>query len=135
MSHKDTPIELTVVALTFLVYGIWSCLRFFFGGFGTSIGILGIPIYFGLLGYNNIWRICALIFAWATLLVTPMVAFFIAFHRIIEKIIDYDAYHMGVLQTILYTVFYIIGFAVAFMQYKVLTSNDVRPLFTDEYVG
>ena len=135
MSGEENPIELTIVALTFLIYGIWSAIRFFFGGFGTSIGMLGIPIYYGLLRHSNLWRICALTFAWATLLITPMVTFFIVFHRVIAKIIEYDAYQMGVLQTILYTIFYIIGFAVAFMQYKVLTSNDVRPFFTDEYVG
>ena len=132
MSEKDTPIELTIVAMTFLIYGIWSLIRCFTSGFSTSIGILGIPIYFGLLRYSYIWRIWALIFACATILVTPLLAFFIAFHRVIGSFMEYDAYHFSVLKTIFLTIFYIFAFFVAVLQYKILTKDDIRILFIAE---
>lgn len=70
------PRDLRVVAYIHLVLGIGSLAEFVGrltqNHFQVAIGILGIPICFGLLRLSRGWRTCALVLLWIGLLVVPV---------------------------------------------------------------
>ena len=76
MNSTQTPTSLRIVAWIFLLSGLWSLLAMaiapFQGRITLSLGVLGIPIFFGLLHLRNGWRICALIFLWIGLIFFPI---------------------------------------------------------------
>ena len=68
----DVPILVQLVASFMILGGLWSLLeivaRFMHHQIHLDLGVLGLIIGVGLLGFQNGWRYCALVFLFVTLI-------------------------------------------------------------------
>ena len=71
------PRSVKIVAYLFLFGGICSVIDIIValtrGLIYLNLGVLGIPIFFGLLNRRNGWRVCAMVFLWIGFIVIPIV--------------------------------------------------------------
>lgn len=80
MSHRHPlPADLRAVAFVHLVTGVGALLevvvRLTQDHYQLNLGVLGIPICFGLLRRAAAWRSCALALLWMGLLLAPIAGF------------------------------------------------------------
>lgn len=126
------PIRLKVIAILFLLNGIGSAitmlLALFQSGVSIEFGILGIPIFWGLLKLRPGWRTCALVFTWFGLVLLPMFAIWMLFSN---GPTYFTLFGLRVMQIsrIWPSLGSIIFFTAAIWQYKVLTEPKIKRLF------
>lgn len=126
------PRALRVVAWLHLLMGVGSAAEILVGLTRHSIhfafGVLGIPIYFGLLRLSSGWRTCALVMLWLDLIALP-VAFYISLMGsgpVPFRVLGVD---VGEVPRVWMTVTALTAFPLIVWQYLVLVRADVRQLF------
>ncbi len=129
---QTVPTALRIVAIIHLVVGILAVITFFVlltqSTFSIQFGILGIPIYFGLLQYRNGWRICSLVLLWFGMIGLPIIGL-IAFFSHAPAYFELFGIKVAQVPKILVVFWVIPFFALAVWQYRVLTRADIRSLF------
>jgi hypothetical protein len=126
------PSALRVVAYIHLVVGILSVTKFvlllFHSTFSLEFGILGIPVFFGLLNLRNGWRVCAMVFLWFGLISFPII-FSLGLLGCVPA--HFQVFGINVVRVPGW--FVSIGavpfFLLVLWQYRVLIRPDVRRLF------
>ena len=131
----NIPTSLRVVAILQLIMGVLSVIKFFVllanGTFSIEFGILGIPIYVGLLRFRNGWRICALVIIWIGMIVTPImfIISLAAAGRTHFQLFGVNVMRIpGWVAALLVIPFFLL----VYWQYRVLTRPDIRRLFVQE---
>lgn len=131
-NERQVPRVLAVVAILFLLSGIASvadvALDLAQGELDFNLGILGIPICFGLRRFSPAWRTCALVFLWVGMLVCP-IAFLLglfgtgsaSFNLLGIRVPDIPRFWVSVAA--------IPAFVVVAWEYSVLTNPRIRNLF------
>ena len=126
------PLSLKIVACLFLITGIYSVVDIILGiaqrGIYINFGVLGIPIFWGLLNRRSGWRICGLVLIWFGLIVIPIVfiasllgnepAYFEVFRIRISRIPRWVA-----------SVVCVPFFLLVLWEYRVLVRPDIKALF------
>jgi hypothetical protein len=126
------PKALRVVAVIHLVVGLMSVARIVLqstqGIIGLDLGVLGIPIYFGLLRLSSGWRSCALLFIWFWILLAPII-FVLGIESRLPAQLHTFGIAIGSISPIWISVASVPWLALNLWQYRVLTRDDVKPLF------
>ncbi|GMV91593.1 MAG: hypothetical protein AMXMBFR82_13710 [Candidatus Hydrogenedentota bacterium] len=129
---QTVPTALRIVATIHLVVGVLAAIKFFVllsqNTFSIQFGILGIPIYFGLLHYRNGWRICSLVLLWFGMIGLPIIGL-IALVSHAPAYFELFGIKVAQIPRILVVFWVIPFFALAVWQYRVLTRADIRVLF------
>ena len=126
------PLSLKIVAWLFLITGIFSAIDIILAiaqkSISINFGILGIPIFWGLLNRRSGWRICGLVLIWFVLIVIPIVfiasllgnepAYFEVFRIRISRIPRWVA-----------SVVCVPFFLLVLWEYRVLVRPDIKALF------
>jgi hypothetical protein len=129
---QPTPTSLRVVAGIFLFFGLTAVVdivvRLAFGTVYLTFGVLGIPVYYGLLRHNANWRLVALMFLWFGFIVLPLIALV----TVLGALPSY--FELFGIQIVEIPAWFVAASAVPFFflnlwQYRVLTSPSVRSLF------
>ena len=130
--NRRIPVSLTVVAVLFILGGIYAvievvvCLAH--NHINIHFGVLGLFIGPGLLGLRRGWRTCALVFLWIAMIGIPIIAILMVGHsgpldvKVFGQKVGYASKEFGLV---------IAGmlFLLSLWQYRVLTRADVRVLF------
>jgi hypothetical protein len=128
------PSALRVVAYIQLVIGIYSMIGIivllFHGKISFQTGVLGIPIFFGLLKLRNGWRICAMVLLCFGMIICPIM-FFASF-----SIGGPAFFELFGIQVTRIPVWFVSASTIPFFllvlwQYRVLIRPDVRRLFLE----
>jgi hypothetical protein len=126
------PKALRVVAVIHLVGGLMSVARIVVqltqGTIGLDLGVLGIPIYFGLMRLSSGWRSCALVFIWLGILLTPII-FVIGLKSGLPGQLHIFGVPVGSISPIWISVASVLWFLLNLWQYRVLTRDDIKRLF------
>lgn len=93
-----------------------------------ELGILGIPIYIGLLGLKAGWRTVALVLLWIGMIFAP-VAFFLGFVLSEPVSVRGLVVQLSRASPVLLALFAAGAFLLNLWQYRVLTRADIRDLF------
>src|SRR5262245_12705468 len=130
--ERPLPRALRVVAVIQLLGGLYSVadmlLQLMWNHVLFNIGVLGIPIYYGLRRLSSGWRSCALFFLWVGLVLAAGMFLF--------GLIGRGPAYFGIcgvrLASIPQVVLSIVALPLFFFflwQYRVLTRPDIRALF------
>jgi hypothetical protein len=115
-----------------LVGGLMSAARIVVqltqGTIGLDLGVLGIPIYFGLMRLSSGWRSCALVFIWLGILVTPVIFVFGLEARLPAQLHIFGI-PVGSISPIWISVVSVALLLLNLWQYRVLTRDDIKRLF------
>ena len=126
------PTALRVVALMHLVFGLLSVagilVQLTRGQINLDFGVLGIPIYFGLMRFSNGWRTCALVFTWFGMIMAPII-FILGIALRMPAYFQIFGIPLGSVSPIWISVAVVPGFLLSLWQYSVLTRDDIRSLF------
>lgn len=126
------PRALRIVAVLHLLSGIVSAvgtvLLLLQSHVYLDLGVLGIPIYYGLLRLSSGWRTCALVWLWLSMLTMPVVVL-IAWLTNEPAPLRIFGLQLSALSPFSLTVLSIPMFLLALWQYRVLTRPDIRALF------
>lgn len=133
---KQNPLSLIIVAFIFLVIGLGGLhgmLETLYNErfLGINVGILGIPVCYGLLKHRQGWRTLAFFFVWIQLL-GPLIAMgILIFNRemTVFKLFGISSQTMSFPMALITLVAI---FLLALWQYKVLTSEKIKALFIAE---
>lgn len=129
---RNIPTALRVVAYIHLVGGLLSVVTFFVllfnGTFSIRLGILGIPIFFGLLNLRNGWRICAMVLMWFGLIGFPII-FVISLVSSVPAHFQLFGLNIARIHPWFVSLGTIPFFLLVVWQYRVLIRPDVRELF------
>ncbi|MCP4611800.1 MAG: hypothetical protein GY845_24115 [Planctomycetes bacterium] len=129
---KSIPVSLTVVAILFILGGIYAVIDIIVAiahsRISINFNVLGLFIGPGLLALRPGWRKYALFFTWIAIIGIPIIALLIITVRgpldfkIFGQVVGHTTKGFGLL---------IVGiiYAVALWQYHVLTRPDVKELF------
>ena len=126
---KKNPLSLIIVAFIFLLIGLAGLFKqigtFYNEGFviAFNIGMLGIPVFWGLLKHRKGWRTLALFFIWIEM-VSPLIV-------LGNIIFGWDIQLLGI-SFPLVLVPYVAISLVGLWQYKVLTSKEIKAMFFPE---
>ena len=126
---KQNPLSLIIVAFIFLLIGLAGLFEqietFYNEGFviAFNIGMLGIPVFWGLLKHRKGWRTLALFFIWIEMVSPLLVLGIIIFGW---DILPFEISFPLVL------VPYVAISLVGLWQYKVLTSKKIKKMFLPE---
>ncbi len=125
------PLELQVVAVLFLVYGIFSAAgmlhRLVSGDFYLDLGIFCIPAYFGLRRFSQGWRTFALVGIWIGLLTSPIIFLASVFiGKVSRQILGFK---IAGIPSFWSSAVVVLFFLLYLWQYRVLTRPDIRALF------
>ena len=126
---KKNPLSLIIVAFIFLLIGLAGLFKqietFYNEGFviAFNIGMLGIPVFWGLLKHYKGWRTLALFFIWIEM-VSPLIV-------LGNIIFGWDIQLLGI-SFPLVLVPYVAISLVGLWQYKVLTSKKIKAMFFPE---
>lgn len=127
-----TPRDLRTVALLHLLGGviaaIGAVMQLMTSHVNIDLGILGIPIYFGLLGLKAGWRTVALVLLWIGMLSAP-VAFFLGFVSSEPVSVRVLGVQFSSASPVLLALFTAGVFLLHLWQYRVLTRATIRGLF------
>jgi hypothetical protein len=126
------PKALAIVALLFLLEGIWAAVSMYYsmraGRLSIDLNILSIPTCFGLLRLSKGWRSYAMFCTWIAMIGYPIASIYVltlsgplALSRFGVKVGETTPVH-ATLACIPY-------FLLSIWQYRVLTRGDVRALF------
>jgi hypothetical protein len=133
VKERQLPTSLTVVAVLFIIGGVLAVLDIIASltqhRIEFNFGVLGFFIGPGLLRLSRGWRTCALVFTWIGLIVTPifLLALFDAPGPLFFTFLGTPA---GTVPKMLWMVFIVSMFLLCLWQYRVLTREDVRELFS-----
>jgi len=130
--NRQIPLSLKVVAILFLLGGIFAILEVFVAftqnRISINLGVLGVFIGPGLLALRPGWRTCALVFLWIGMIGMPLIAILMLSHSG-PLDIGVFGHKVGNASKGFGLVFAIILFLFTVWQYWVLTRPDVRRLF------
>ena len=128
------PTALRVVAYIHLVMGILSVVEFFVlllhSKLSLQFGILGIPIFFGLLNLRNGWRVCAMVLLWFGLIVFPIV-FILGLSGAVPSYFEIFGIKIARLPGWVVSFGTIPFFLLVLWQYRVLVRPEVCRLFVE----
>jgi hypothetical protein len=93
-----------------------------------TTGVLGIPIYFGLLRHSAGWRALALVFTWLGFIVIPLVAL-VSLFGTVPAYFDIFGSHVAQIPAWWVAVAAIPFFCLNLWMYRVLVNPQVRALF------
>ena len=133
---KDNPLSLRIVAFIFLVigigglYGILESLlkeRFL----EINIGVLGLPVCYGLLKHRQVWRTLAFIFIWIEIIGSLIAMGILIFNREVTvfKLFGVSSQTMS-FPIALVTLGALL--LLALWQNKVLTSKNIKEMFISD---
>ena len=132
------PSALRVVAYIHLVMGILSVVKFivllFHSRLSFEFGILGIPIFFGLLNLRSGWRVCAMVLLWFGLIFIPII-FLLGLSGAVPAHFQIFGIKVARVPGWLVSVGTIPFFLFVLWQYRVLVRPDVRRLFLEARPG
>jgi hypothetical protein len=134
MRMPRSPVALITVSVVFLLGGISSiwdvALALREGRIDLNFGVLGVPIFFGLLYHSSAWRKVALLFLWIGFFLTPIAA--------IICLLSSNPGEFKLLDRTLFTVppywlsiALVPCFFLLLWQYRVLMRGDIHALFRD----
>ena len=96
MNKQENPLKLKLVAISFLVIGVWCLIRMLHtiitSNFNIDFGILGVFICFGLLNHKKAWYNIALVWIWLEFIIAPIAVITLIFHKNLSRIIEYEGY-------------------------------------------
>jgi len=98
------------------------------GHFSLDLGVLGIPIYFGLMRRSGGWRTCALVFLWVGMLMAP-VAFITGLASGSPAYFKVFGVQLSSLSPVWLSVVSVPFFLLNLWQYRVLTHPEIRASF------
>lgn len=98
------------------------------GHLSLDLGVLGIPIYFGLLRRSSGWRTWALVFAWVGMLVSPA-AFLLGLASRNPAYFKVFGLQLASLSPVWLSVVSVPFFFLNVWQYRVLTHPEIRASF------
>jgi len=99
-------------------------------GLYLSLGILGIPICFGLLRHSGWWRSVSLFMIWIALIVSPIIYFIGVFAA---PITYFEVLWMQFnVPRVLFVLLAALSYALIVWQYRVLTEDSIARLFVAE---
>jgi len=130
--QQSVPLSLKIVAALFVLGGISSIIEVIMsltqGTLNLNFGVLGLFIGIGLLRLSRLWRTCALVFLWITMIGIPIIAIIF---MTASGPLDFTLFGQKVGQAPkgLGIVLAVVVFALAVWQYWVLTRPEVRRLF------
>jgi hypothetical protein len=127
MRHRQrTQNALSLVSYLFLFVGVIALTEMIIhavnGAFRFNFGILGIGIFFGLRRYSRIWRTCALIFTWYSI-ITLSIALVVCLYS--------HPSGTGQLSATWLSIPLVMVLLVTVWQYRILTHRAVRRLFDE----
>ncbi|MFK7959061.1 MAG: hypothetical protein AB8G96_00925 [Phycisphaerales bacterium] len=126
------PLSLTIVAWLFLLDGFGSVLGMIHGlanqRVWLSLGLLGIPVGFGLMRYRSGWRTCALALLWLEFLAIPVFLIVLASQNG-RPYVQFWGYRQELDSTAPLYFMLPLVFLFALWQYRVLTRPDIRRRF------
>jgi hypothetical protein len=126
------PRDLRVVAVIQLVGGLASAVGMVVqltrNHLNLDFGVLGIPIYFGLMRLSSGWRTCALVFLWFSLILAPVV-FFVGLAAQHPAWFGMFGVRLASVSPVWLSVAALLLFVLSLWQYRVLTRPGVRTLF------
>lgn len=130
--HASLPRALHIVARLQLLMGLLALAEILVfmtqGRLQLALGVLGIPICFGLLRCSRGWRTCALVMLWVGLLVMP-VLFLLGLLGSGSVSLGVLGIAMGRVPRPWMSVAALPAFLFFLWQYRVLVRPDVRRLF------
>ena len=126
------PLSLKIVAYLFLLGGIWAAVEIVAklarGIIFINLGILSIPICWGLLNRRNGWRICGLVFIWIGLIGIPII-FLLSLFASGQGHFEVFGMRVGRLPVWVISVVCVPIFLLALWEYHVLVRPSVKALF------
>jgi hypothetical protein len=132
------PTALRVVALLHLLGGVLTVaailVKLTHGRISLDFGVLGIPIYFGLMRFSRGWRTCALVFIWLGILLAP-VAFILGLTTHFPAYFQIFGVRLASIRPVWLSVASVFWFLLELWQYRVLTRADIRSLFLQPAPG
>jgi hypothetical protein len=135
---SSTSRWLRAVARVFFAFGLLAVLeiavKLALGSYCLTTGVLGVPIYFGLMRHSGGWRSCALIFLWWGFLTLPLIAVL----SLLGSAPSYfDLFGVRLTRTPGWAVAAgcVPFFLINLWQYRVLVNPSVRRLFVQERHG
>ncbi|MBI5091961.1 MAG: hypothetical protein HZB26_05895 [Candidatus Hydrogenedentes bacterium] len=132
------PSALRVVAYIHLVVGILcviqSIVLFLYNTVSLQFGLLGIPIFFGLLSLRNGWRVCAMVLQWFGLIGLP-IFFLLGLSGAVPTYFQFFGLRGALVPGWFVSAGTIPLFFLALWQYRVLIRPDVRQLFLEVRPG
>lgn len=135
---QSLPRALRIVAAIKLVGGILAVVgilvRLTQGHLHLDLGVLGIPMYFGLLRLSRGWRTCALVFLWIGMVVAVL-ALGVGTFGTMPTFVHVFGIELASVQHWWTAVGAVPLFLLCFWQYRVLLRHDVRSLFLGPTVG
>jgi hypothetical protein len=101
------------------------------GRIDPNVGILGIPIFFGLRAFSPQWRTAALVFLWIGFLLCPFIVFSVAFS---DVPVEFQLFgrHIAAFPSYRMSIAGILLFLLLVWQYRVLVRPDIRALFVTD---
>lgn len=137
-NRKEIPQSLRLVASVQLILGIMCALKtlvlLFDGTISFQAGILGIPIYFGLLNLRNGWRVCAIFLVLFGLISLPIL-FILGVTQEGPANVEVVGINIAQAPSWVVSLETIPFFLLALWQYRVLARPDIRQLFLTETQG
>lgn len=134
IESRQVPTALRVVAYIYLVAGVLSVFKcialLFYSTFSIEFGILGIPIFFGLLNLRNGWRVCAIVLLWFGLIGFPIM-FLLGLSGAMPAYYQIFGINVARVPGWFVSLATIPFFLLVLWQYRVLVRPDVRRLFLD----
>ena len=128
----EVPLRLKVIAYIFLIAGTWSVieavLAVFQGRHPVHLGILGIPIFFGLVRLSNGWRVCAVALLWLGL-ISFLVVFLLSVKNVMLGCISFCGLTLDHIPRWIVSAGAASLFCLTLWQYIVLTKPNTRRLF------
>lgn len=132
MEKTSVPTALRIVAVLFLISGWFAVVEVLVQltqrNFSINLGVLGIPIYFGLMRLSGGWRICALAFIWLGMLLA-LFAFIVGV--VVEDPAEFAVWGVAVasVSSLWISVLSVALFVLCLWQYRALTRPEIRELF------
>lgn len=132
MEKTSIPTALRIVAVIHLLIGLFSVAEVLVQltqrHLNFNFGVLGIPIYFGLMRLSAGWRTCALVFNWLGMLLALLV-FIVGI--VVEDPAEFAVWGVPVasVSSLWLSVVSVAWFILCLWQFRVLTRLDIIELF------
>ena len=129
---RAIPISLQIVAALSLIYGIGTVISMIIklasGQISIDMGVLGIPVYFGLRRFSPGWRTFTLVCIWVGLIMCPIL-FIAGLFPQTPATFKVFGYRISHIPPIWLSIFSLPMFFFQLWQYRVLTNPQIRSLF------
>jgi len=135
-NRKRAPMSLKIIAVVFFLSGAWALFDFLShlgsnNNYIFNLGILGMPIAWGLMNYRAGWRTCALVFLWFAFIVLAVFPLFILLSPPESIFVFWNGKRIEPTMNVRLIACSLVipFFLLTFWMYRVLTGPDVRALF------